>query len=132
MTLGISLVGIKEEDGMYPVLISGTITDADLGKALSKDGTTANTFKLAAADDAIIGFLESYEDRTVQGEGKVGVMSLRGGYKVARAGTAAAIGDYVVGGTTAGLVQKTTAEKRWLVVDLATVSSVDYLTIIRV
>jgi hypothetical protein len=59
----VALDGINFEDSMVTVLLAAGITAADVGKALSKDGTTANRFKLAADDDIIVGRLETFENR---------------------------------------------------------------------
>ena len=52
------------EDTVQTYLISGTVTEADLGKAVAWDGTVANTVRLAGDNDRIIGRLQTYTDRT--------------------------------------------------------------------
>ena len=61
-------------DFTFTMLVSGTVTTADVGKAVALDTTTANTVKLAGDGDAIFGRLETFEDRVQEGI-KVGAIS---------------------------------------------------------
>lgn len=80
------------------VLLSGTITEADVGKAVTQDKTAANTFKLAADGDLIYGRLEVLEDRANEGT-KVGNVKLHlMGVKLPiKSGETVGIGAFVVG-----------------------------------
>jgi hypothetical protein len=72
----VSLRGYFLEDFNFTFLLNSAIVAADVGKAVSLDGTTANTVKLAADNDRIIGRLETFEDREQEGI-KVGAVSLK-------------------------------------------------------
>ena len=52
------------EDSQITYLISGSVTDADIGKAVSWDTTATRTVKLAADGDVIIGRLWGFTNRT--------------------------------------------------------------------
>lgn len=99
---GISLNGMTHEKFHYPFFLATGITAADAGKAVSLDTTAANTVKLAADDDQIIGRLVVVEDRGVEGV-LVGTVSLRGGFKFETSG-AVNVGDTVIGAGS-GLVK---------------------------
>lgn len=62
----VSLRGIHQEAFQFTFLLASGITTADVGKAVALD-STANTVKLAGADEQIIGRLEAVEDRSVEG-----------------------------------------------------------------
>lgn len=133
----VSLDGIYKEDAQYGVNISGTINlTTDIGKALSIDATAANTLKLAADGDNIIGRLEVYEDRTQEGI-KVGTANTDGGMKFPiGASETVAVGDFIVGDGN-GFVRKAvtataTELKRWLVMELKTVAGVQYAVAIKI
>jgi len=64
---GVTLKGYFMEAYQFTVLLSGSITAADVGKALTQDNTAANTFKLAGDGDPIHARLETYEDRVQEG-----------------------------------------------------------------
>jgi len=72
----ISTKGRYLEDFQETFYISGTVTQADLGKALSLDATAPKTVKLAADGDIIVGRLEVYEDRVQEGV-KVATVSMK-------------------------------------------------------
>jgi hypothetical protein len=57
----VALDNIKDEHSNRTFKMSGSVTKADEGKAVSLDTTAANTVKLAADGDAIVGRLEIYE-----------------------------------------------------------------------
>jgi hypothetical protein len=57
-----------------PTPSRGAVTQDDLGKALTLDTTAPNTMKLAGDGDPVHGRLETYEDRSQQGAGKVGTV----------------------------------------------------------
>jgi hypothetical protein len=143
------LKNLKHEDFMYTALISGTVTQNDLGKAVTQDTTADNTFKLAGDGDPIHGFLVSYEDRTIEGV-KVGTISPVGGHEFEVAnGATVNRGDYLVGGgsglvkalattgvySTANISGVSVAQlagAQWKVTAKRTANSVDYVTAIKV
>ncbi len=102
---GISHRGLISEVFHFPFYVTGAVTAADVGKAVTYDTATAKAVKLAGAGDRVIGVLVSYEDRIVEGV-KVGTVALKGGFGMTKAaGTAAiVVGDTVVGSATAGHV----------------------------
>lgn len=128
----VSLNALHHEDAQYTFLVSGTVTTADIGKAVTIDSAAANTVKLAGDNDVILGRLESFEDRTAEGI-KVGAVSCEGAMKFLVNEDAVAsptdetptVGDYICGGTTdasaKGYVQKigTGGQQKWLVVEEA-------------
>lgn len=128
----VSLRGLYHEDAQYTFLLASGITQADVGKAVTLDLTAANTVKLAADNDRILGRLHSVEGRTQEGPiARTGAVGLAGGYDflVNPQATASspdetpAIGDYIVGGTATagnGYVQKeqTGGKSDWLVVEV--------------
>ena len=96
---GISLRGMSHEKFHYPFYLMTGIVAADVGKAVSLDTSAANSVKLAADGDAIIGKLVTVEDRSVEGV-LVGTVTLRGGFnftEVAAATYPIAVGDSVIG-----------------------------------
>lgn len=72
----VSLRGFHMEDWSLTFNLESSITIADVGKAVSKNGTVTNSVKLAADGDIIVGRLASFEDRTVEGI-KVGAVELK-------------------------------------------------------
>jgi hypothetical protein len=97
--------GFPIDDVRFTYAISGVVTQADLGKAVTQDKTAPNTMKLAGDGDPIHGRLETYEDRSQQGAGKVGTVARQFKEKLpANAGHTIAVGDSVVG-AGAGLVK---------------------------
>jgi hypothetical protein len=94
--------GFPIDDVRFTYNISGAVTQDDLGKALSLDTSANSTMKLAADGDKIVGRLETYEDRSQQGAGKVGTVARQFKellpIKAGLAGLdAVALGDSVVG-----------------------------------
>lgn len=61
------LDGFTQHDHAYTMFISGVVTPADVGKAVSLDLTADATVKLAADGDAIYGRLFQIEDRSQEG-----------------------------------------------------------------
>lgn len=81
-----------------------TVTEADVGKAVTLDTSAANKAKLAGAGDVILGRLETVEVRSASQV--VGTVSLRGIMKMLiKAAEAFAVGDTAEGSATAGSVQ---------------------------
>lgn len=103
----VGLRGFHFEDWILTFTLAAGITAADVGKAVSFGGA-ANTVKLAADGDAIIGKLATVEDRKVEGQ-LVGSVELKfSDLLPVKAGDAVAAGDTVVGGG-AGTVKKAAA-----------------------
>ena len=110
--------GFPLDDDMFTYNISGTITQDDIGKAVTLDTTAANTFKLAGDGEPVHGRLFSYEDRSQQGAGKVGTVMRRFKEKLpCNVGHTIAVGDSVVG-AGAGKVKDAGAVNRTLVTEL--------------
>jgi hypothetical protein len=94
---GVSLRGLTHEKFHYAFNLTSGITVADIGKAVSLDTTAANTVKLAADDDVILGQLIVVEDRSIEGL-LVGTVALRGGFKLPIAtGQTVVVGDTAIG-----------------------------------
>ena len=113
---GISLVGIPHSEFRRTVYLAAGITKADEGKPVTLDTTANNTFKLAGADDVVMGNLKVVETRVQEGI-LVGTVEFKGGFQWTKSG-AIAVGDGVVG-AGAGAV-KTGANPRSLVVAVGT------------
>ena len=113
---GISLVGIPHSEFRRTVYLAAGITKADEGKPVTIDTTANNTFKLAGADDVVMGNLKVVENRVQEGI-LVGTVEFKGGFQWTKSG-AIAVGDGVVG-AGAGAV-KTGANPRSLVVAVGT------------
>lgn len=64
---GVTLRGFQFEDANFTFLISGSPTSSDVGKAVSQDTSAANTVKLAADGDIIVGRLMAVENRVQEG-----------------------------------------------------------------
>ena len=105
---GVSLRGTYDERDVLTLNISGTIVDpTDLGKAVSQDTSAANTVKLAADGETIIGELKTYQKRIIEGNNTGGVL-YRGACYFKYTGTAPAVGQSVVGAGS-GLVKAAAA-----------------------
>ena len=113
---GISLVGIPHSEFRRTVYLAAGITKADEGKPVTLDTTANNTFKLAGADNVVMGNLKVVENRVQEGI-LVGTVEFKGGFQWPKSG-AIAVGDGVVG-AGAGAV-KTGANPRSLVVAVGT------------
>jgi hypothetical protein len=72
----VTLAGYSFEDSMLTFNLATGITAAHVGRAVSVDTSVANTVKLAADGDEIIGRLETVELRTQEGS-SVGAVALR-------------------------------------------------------
>lgn len=66
-TSQVILDGFPMNDWTFTMFISGVVTSADIGKAVSLDTATPGTVKLAANDDVIYGRITSIEPRTQEG-----------------------------------------------------------------
>lgn len=113
---GISLVGIPHSEFRRTVYLAAGITKADEGKPVTIDTTANNTFKLAGADDVVMGNLKVVENRVQEGI-LVGTVEFKGGFQWTKSG-AIAVGDGVVG-AGAGAVKAGT-NPRSLVVAVGT------------
>lgn len=93
----IALDGYDFPEYQLTFKISGSPVAADVGKALSIDTAAANTVKLAADGDRIIGYLMSFEDRVIEGQ-KVGVVGLKFAQKLKiKSGETVIVGSRLVG-----------------------------------
>lgn len=72
----VTLRGFHWEYSSLTFNLAAEVTAADVGKAVSLNGTVPNSVKLAADGDAIVGYLSTFEDRTVEGI-KVGAVELQ-------------------------------------------------------
>ena len=104
--VGVSLRGIPVDTFDFTWNLNSAIVAADVGKALSIDTTAANTLKLAADTDAVIGWLTSYENRVQEGI-KVGTASLKGCTDFTYSSTAPTVGGQIQG-AGAGVVKTLT------------------------
>lgn len=127
---GVSLKGIHQEEFNYPFLVSGTPTTQMLldGGAVTLDTAANNTVKIAGVGDRIMGKLESYENRVVEGI-KIGAVATKGSYgfkyNLNGAGTDVppAIGGSVVG-SAGGKVEAAAASADNVVVEVDTTNSI--------
>lgn len=96
----VSLNGFHQESFMLTMKLSGlsaVFDQSPVGKAVSLDITSANTAKLAALDDVIIGRLMSFENRVNEGT-VVGTVEFRFSATLPIAsGQVVAVGDTVCG-----------------------------------
>jgi hypothetical protein len=107
MTAGVNSSNILVDAWQMPFNLASAIVAADVGKAVSIDTTAAFTVKLAADNDEIIGRLETFEDRTVEGL-KTGTVAMQGIMVFPTVVTVPALGDNVAGGGS-GQVKTATA-----------------------
>ncbi len=132
----VSLRGITHDDFQYTFKVAtgaGEATEDGAGVLAVTMSTTRNTVRLADDGEHILGRLETYENRVVEGI-VVGTVALKGGiqFLVDPDATASspdetpAPGDYLVGSGTPGYVRKaSTAEiaegkRNWQVVEIGT------------
>ena len=113
---GISLVGIPHSEFRRTVYLAAGITKADEGKPVTIDTTANNTFKLAGADDVVMGNLKVVENRVQEGI-LVGTVEFKGGFQWTKSGSIAVGGGVV--GAGAGAVKAGT-NPRSLVVAVGT------------
>ena len=128
---GVSLRGIYDTKYNHVFNISGTLTQADVSKAVSQDRTAANTMKLCAAGEKIKGSLFSYENRVNEGI-KIGTVSRKGYFPFTYNGTTPGFGDGVVGGAVAGTIAGSGAEAAEgapAIVDVDTVNKIALVSI---
>ncbi len=104
---GVSLRGFYFPNSSFTWNLSGSITSADIGKAMTQDTTANATAKLAGDGDIILGLLSSYENRVQEGI-VVGAIAHTFSERVVYTGTIPALGTQVVGGATPGSVKLST------------------------
>lgn len=114
---GVTLRGQTQPESRYTFVLDAAIVVGDIGKAVAIKAGSANTVKLAAAGELVVGRLYSFEDRTVEGI-KVGTVETRGGFVMTTTGVVA-VGDSVVGDAIAGTV-KAGADSRNRIVEILT------------
>jgi hypothetical protein len=114
---GVTLRGQTQPESRYTFVLDAAIVVGDIGKAVSIKAGSANTVKLAAAGELVVGRLYSFEDRTVEGI-KVGTVETRGGFVMTTTGVVA-VGDSVVGDAIVGTV-KAGADSRNRIVEILT------------
>lgn len=90
-------------DFTFTMNVSGTVTLADVGKAVALDPATPNTVKLAGDNDVIYGRLETYEAGGLDGL-KVGAISRKFRAILPTTGTVT-VGQMVSGSATAGVAK---------------------------
>lgn len=108
-----ALRAFRFDDFQITYLISGTVTAADIDKAVSLDTTVAGTVKLAADGDQIMGRLDTYSDRTQEKVKTAGVSRKFIGRLPIKAGLTGAnvvvIGSTVVGAGAGEVKARTVA-----------------------
>lgn len=114
---GVTLRGQTQPESRYTFVLDAAIVVGDIGKAVAIKAGSANTVKLAAAGELVVGRLYSFEDRTVEGI-KVGTVETRGGFVMTTTGVVA-VGNSVVGDAIAGTV-KAGADSRNRIVEILT------------
>lgn len=72
----VRLTGFQFEDFQFTVKLAAGITAADVGKVVSQDTSADSTVKLAADGDAILGVLQTVENRTIEGQ-LIGTVSFK-------------------------------------------------------
>lgn len=101
MSYSYTMKGFTYPDFHVTLKLSGSDLPTDMnqlvGLAVSQDVNSANTVKLAAADEEILGVIFQAENGVSQGEGISVTVALKGGYAVKYNGTAPTIGSKVVG-----------------------------------
>lgn len=106
----VTMKGFHQEAFHLTMNLSGTVTAADIGKAVSVDTTAANTAKLATDGDVIIGRLASYENRTNEGI-VVGAVEFRFANTLPIAtGETVNVGDTAVGAGAGAVKSAATAD----------------------
>lgn len=100
----VTLDGIIDDTLDTTWYISGTVTKADEGKALSIDTTTARTLKLSADGDAVIGRAMVIEKRTQEGVRLV-TLGPKGSAIFTYTGTAPTLAQQIQGSATPGVVK---------------------------
>lgn len=101
MSYSYTMKGFTYPDFHVTLKLSGSGLPTDMnqleGLAVSQDVNSANTVKLAAADEEILGVIFQAENGVSQGEGISVTVALKGGYAVPFEGEVPSIGSKVVG-----------------------------------
>lgn len=113
---GVTLQGIIPQAFAWAWNVTGSVTFANVGELVTQDTSAPNSVKLLGNGDVPIGFLATFEDRTIEGI-KVGTVDHKGGFPVKYNG-ALDVGDSVVGSATPGQVKKADDPNRALVVEI--------------
>ena len=93
----IALDGYDFPEAQLTCKISGSPVAANVGLAVSQDATAANTVKLAADNDEIVGYLMTFEDRVIEGQ-KVGTIAFKFAQKLKiKAGETVVVGNRLIG-----------------------------------
>lgn len=124
----VSLDAMFDEDSIKTFNVSGGVTTADVGKAVTLDTTAANTVKIAGDGDVIIGRLEVVEVRSATQT--VGSVSLTGSFRLPIGANVVAVGD-TLQGATGGVCKKLTTANWALnfVVELVTYAGANYAVV---
>lgn len=97
MTAGVNTSNIPMEEWNISFNLESNVAATDVGKAVELDSAGANTVKLASDGGVILGRLETFEDRIVEGN-RVGTVALKGFLTLPYTGTAPTVGARVIGG----------------------------------
>lgn len=104
--INLTLKNLHVEEFAFAFYLEASITEDDLGKAVTVDDSAEMTVKLAGDGDVILGRLDTFEDR---GDFKIGAIQLKGGTAFTYTGTAPSVGHGLVGDAVAGTVKTTAA-----------------------
>lgn len=113
---GVTLQGLIPEAFAWTWNVTGNVTAANVGELVQQDITAPNAVKLLVPDGAPLGYLQTFEDRKIEGI-KVGTVDHKGGFRVKTTGVIA-IGDSVVGSATIGAVKAAAAPNRAIVTEV--------------
>lgn len=102
----LTLKNLHVENFAFAFYLEASVTENDIGKAVTVDTSAEITMKLAGDGDVIMGFLDTFEDR---GDFKIGAVQLKGGFAFPYTGDVPTIGQGIVGSATAGVVKTTGA-----------------------
>lgn len=101
MSYSYTMKGFTYPDFHVTLKLSGSDLPTDMnqlvGLAVSQDVNAANSVKLAAANDEVLGIIYQAENGISQGEGISVTVAMKGGYAVPYEGTAPALGAKVMG-----------------------------------
>ena len=100
----VSLRGFHFEDFSLTVKLSGVVSEADIGKAVTIDTTADTTFKLAGDGDVIYGRLSTYENRVNEGKVVGAVEFVFSNIMEIKSGSTVTVGQTPVG-AGAGLIK---------------------------
>lgn len=124
----VSLDAMFDEDCIKTFNISGGVTTADVGKAVTLDTGAANTMKIAGDGDVIIGRLETVEVRS--SSQTVGAVAMCGSFRLPIGANSVAVGD-TLQGATGGVCKKMTSADWSLnfVVELVAYAGANYAVV---